>query len=147
MTTIKTISLPDEIAEKIKDNPDLKGRISKICAEAIANELDTGRVLERLKKKKRIYEQKVITIQEKIEFCERELAMQKTKKKQNKKMSNASIDSAVESCIDRLRKKHDVPVAMLHAQSRLCKCPVDELEKMVCAKAVEENLPLEYVGV
>jgi uncharacterized NAD(P)/FAD-binding protein YdhS len=147
MTTIKTISLPDEIAEKIKDNPDLKGRISKICAEAIANELDTGRVLERLKKKKRIYEQKVITIQEKIEFCEKELAMQKTNKKQNKKMEKASMDSAVENCIDRLRKGHDVPVAMLHAQAKLCKWPVDDFEKVVCAKAVEENLSEEYVGV
>jgi len=112
--------------------------MSKVFAEALAKELDTGREFERLKEKEKIYERKLEIIRQEIQDCE--ILMQE--KQKHRKTEQEKADEIVETIMERIRLTQKIPNELIQIKSKQMPFSPEVLEKLIRKQAEREGIIL-----
>lgn len=134
-TTTTSLIVPRNLRDMAKE----KGiNMSKVFAEALAKELDTGREFERLKEKEKIYERKLEIIRQEIQDCE--ILMQE--KQKHRKTEQEKADEIVETIMERIRLTQKIPNELIQIKSKQMPFSPEVLEKLIRKQAEREGIIL-----
>lgn len=132
-TTTTSLIVPRNLRDMAKE----KGiNMSKVFAEALAKELDTGREFERLKEKEKIYERKLEIIRQEIQDCE--ILMQE--KQKHRKTEQEKRNEIIEHIMQRVRLTQKIPMELIYLKSKLLPITAEKLKEIILEQAEQEGI-------
>lgn len=122
------VTIPHNLKKEAKE----KGiNMSKILAEALAKELETGIHLEHLKEKLRVYERKVEITRKEIEECEILLKERQAKEAKEKNYKELEVEKAVALLRDKYFRDDHIPNEAIQFHAERLGIDYQKLEELV----------------